>query len=207
MDDLDIYTHTNDTLASVKRLIIQRLKGNPSQIKVELKYEGELIDSSDDRKILLNLPFRDKAILEGKLIPVNHNTGIPASSPDSSSDSSTSSPQHHYEGGPNVELEQCLPGVIIAQERSYTAFLLQLADLGCSLGHVALRDGARAVLNLIPSDVHTANKIRSLCLDLVKTPVSNPQQAFDSLYFTTSPSQTLYNLDVCYRYVHTYVLL
>ena len=86
MDDLEIYTHTNDTLASVKRQIIQRLKGNPSQIKVELKYEGELIDSSDDRKILLNLPFRDKAILEGKLIPVNHNSGIPASSPDSSSD-------------------------------------------------------------------------------------------------------------------------
>ena len=86
MDDLEIYTHTNDTLASVKRQIIQRLKGNPSQIKVELKYEGELIDSSEDRKILLNLPFRDKVVLEGKLIPVNTNSGIPASSPDSSSD-------------------------------------------------------------------------------------------------------------------------
>ena len=86
MDDLEIYTHTNDTLASVKRQIIQRLKGNPSQIKVELKYDGELIDSSEDRKILLNLPFRDKVVLEGKLIPVNHNSGIPASSPDSSSD-------------------------------------------------------------------------------------------------------------------------
>ena len=69
--------------------------------------------------------------------------------------SSTSSPQHHYEGGPNVEVEQCLPGVIIAQERSYTAFLLQLADMGVSLSHNSLRDGARAVLNLIPSDSHT----------------------------------------------------
>ena len=121
MEDLEIYTHTNETLASVKRQIIQRLKGNPGNIKIELKYEGETIDSVDDRKILLNLPLRDKALLEGKLIPIN-NSGIPASSPDSSSDSSTSSPQHHYEGGPNPEVEQCLPGVIIAQEKSYTRY-------------------------------------------------------------------------------------
>ena len=113
--------------------------------------------------------------------------------------SSTSSPQHHYEGGPNVEVEQCLPGVIIAQERSYTAFLLQLGDMGVQLAHNSLRDGARAVLNLIPADSHTSTKIRTLCTDLVKNPASNPQHGFDSLYFTTSPSQTLYNLDVCYR--------
>ena len=198
MDDLEIYTHTNDTLASVKRQIIQRLKGNPSQIKVELKYEGEITDSADDRKILANLPFKDKTILEGKLIPINHNSSVPASSPDSSSDSSTSSPQHHYDGGPNVEVEQCLPGVIIAQERTYTAFLLQLADLGCSLGHTSLRDAARAVLTLIPADSHTASKIRNLCTEQVKNPASNPQHGFDSLFFTTSSSQTLYNLEVCY---------
>lgn len=98
-----------------------------------------------------------------------------------------------------MELEQCLPGVIIAQERSYTAFLLQLGDLGCSLNHNALRDGARAVLNLIPADVHTSMRIRSQCSELVNNPVSNPQHGFDTLFFTTSPSQTLYNLDVCYR--------
>ena len=118
MEDLEIYTHHNETLASVKRQIIQRLKGNPGNIKLELKYEGETIDTADDRKILLNLPLRDKALVEGKLIPVN-NSGIPASSPDSSSDSSTSSPQHHYEGGPNPEVEQCLPGVIIGEYRSW----------------------------------------------------------------------------------------
>ena len=104
-----------------------------------------------------------------------------------------------FVSGPNVEVEQCLPGVIIAQERSYTAFLLQLADMGCSLSHNCLRDSARAVLNLIPADNHTALKIRTLCSDLVLKPASNPQHGFDSLFFTTSPSQTLYNLDVCYR--------
>ena len=136
MEDLEIYTHTNETLASVKRQIIQRLKGNPGNIKIELKYEGETIDSVDDRKILLNLPLRDKALLEGKLIPIN-NSGIPASSPDSSSDSSTSSPQHHYEGGPNPEVEQCLPGVIIAQEKSYTRYFFKKYEsyfnLKCSI--------------------------------------------------------------------------
>lgn len=34
-----------------------------------------------------------------------------ASSPDSSSDSSTSSPQHPYDG-PNLEVEATLPGVV-----------------------------------------------------------------------------------------------
>lgn len=38
------------------------------------------------------------------------NSNIP-SSPDSSSDSSTSSPQHPYDG-PNVEAENSLPGVV-----------------------------------------------------------------------------------------------
>lgn len=156
-----------------------------------------MIDSADDRKILLHLPLRDKALLEGKITPIN-NSGIPASSPDSSSDSSTSSPQHHYEGGPNVEVEQCLPGVIMSRKTSYCEFLLQLADLGCSLNNNGLRDGARAVLNLIPADSSTVTKIRNLCGQLVKNPAAQPQHGFDSLFFTTSPSQTLYNLDVAY---------
>ena len=78
-------------------------------------------------------------------------------------------------------------------------FFSLLGDMGVQLSHNSLRDGARAVLNLIPADAHTSTKIRTLCTDLVKNPASNPQHGFDSLYFTTSPSQTLYNLDVCYR--------
>ena len=53
VDDLEIYTHTNDTLGSVRRQILQRLKGNPSNVKLELFLNGDVIDTADDRKILL----------------------------------------------------------------------------------------------------------------------------------------------------------
>lgn len=47
------------------------------------------------------------------------------SSPDSSSDSSTGSPQHPYEG-PNVEAENCLPGVVSIESLGCLAVLLSL---------------------------------------------------------------------------------
>ena len=53
VDDLEIFTHTNETLGSVRRQILQRLKGNPSNVKLELFLNGDLIDTADDRKILL----------------------------------------------------------------------------------------------------------------------------------------------------------
>ena len=92
-----------------------------------------------------------------------------------------------------------IPLYFSAQEKSYTSFLLQLADLGCNLHQNGLRDSARAVLNLIPADAHTQNEIRKHCADLTKNPIQNPQHGFDALFFSTTPSQTLYNLDVCYR--------
>lgn len=46
--------------------------------------------------------------MSAKLSQVNSNM---ASSPESSSDSSTSSPQHPYDG-PNLEAENTLPGVV-----------------------------------------------------------------------------------------------
>jgi ubiquitin carboxyl-terminal hydrolase 9/24 len=80
-----------------------------------------------------------------------------------SSDSSPGgSPQHHYDG-PNVELEQCLPGVIMSLQPTYCQFLLQLADKGCSLGHAPLRDAARAMLKLMPADVETIKKLKTVC--------------------------------------------
>ena len=45
-------------------------------------------------------------------------SGAGASSPDSSSDSSSGSPQHNMYDGPNVEAEACLPGVILSSQVS-----------------------------------------------------------------------------------------
>ena len=44
---------------------------------------------------------------------------------------------------------------ILAGQAKYTQFLLQLADLGCTLQLPALRDGARELLKIMPADHHT----------------------------------------------------
>lgn len=85
-------------------------------VKVELIVNGESREPvvlTDDRKLLSELPIRDNMILTAKLCQANSNT---ASSPESSSDSSTSSPQHPYDG-PNLEAENVLPGVVSVSER------------------------------------------------------------------------------------------
>ena len=94
-EDMDIWTHTNETMASVRRTIAQRLKLNAASAKLELQLAGEIVDSCDDKKILHLLPVRDKTILTAKVIPTGSaGGGNLVSSPDSSSDSSGSSPRH-----------------------------------------------------------------------------------------------------------------
>ena len=126
VEDLEILTHTNETLGSVRRQLLQKLKGNPANVKLELFLNGDPIDPIEDRKILAHLPIKDKSLLSAKITPVGGAGGqVPASSPDSSSDSSSGSPQHGYNasegghnggaavpggGGPNVEIERSLPG-------------------------------------------------------------------------------------------------
>ena len=115
-----------------------------------------------------------------------------------SSDSSPGgSPQHHYDG-PNVELEQTLPGVIMSMQLNYSQFLLLLADKGCTLGNSQLRDAARALLKLMPADVETIAKMKNICQELIKNPIAQPMHGFDSMFFSPSPSETCYNLEICY---------
>jgi ubiquitin carboxyl-terminal hydrolase 9/24 len=83
-------------------------------------------------------------------------------------------------------------------QASYTQFLLQLADKGCTLQHSQLRDAARALLKLMPADVETIQKMKNICQELIKNPIGQPVHGFDSLFFSPSPSETCYNLEVCY---------
>ena len=68
-------------------------------------------------------------VLTAKLVQVGSNM---PSSPDSSSDSSTGSPQHPYEG-PNVEAENCLPGVVSITFKGYWGGLV---PLGSAMLHI-----------------------------------------------------------------------
>ncbi|CAG0892062.1 unnamed protein product, partial [Darwinula stevensoni] len=123
VEELDLWSHTNETLGTVRRHILQQLKlAAPSPgMKVDLFLNGEILDpGTEDRKLISQISLSDKAlpteflpdclrrILTGKLVPANP---MP-SSPDSSSDSSAGSPQHQYDG-PNAEAENALPGVVL----------------------------------------------------------------------------------------------
>ena len=196
-EDMEFWLHDNETLASLRRMVFLKLKANPSTVKLELFLGPDLLDTADDKKVLALLPVRDKCVLTAKLSQVGAGAG--ASSPDSSSDSSSGSPAHQLCEGPNIESEQCLPGVIMATRQCSRAFrqtnasfLCQLAELGCQLDCPTLRDSARALLNLMPADAATLATIRRVAGEAVGGKAGLLEQCL----VTPSNSLTLYQLEV-----------
>lgn len=114
-EDVEIFTHSNDTLISLRRQVLRRIKASGVNVKLDLFVNGEPLDPADDHKLLSQIPLRNEVILTAKLCQANSNM---PSSPDSSSDSSTGSPQHPYDG-PNSEAENCLPGVVSISSNLY----------------------------------------------------------------------------------------
>ncbi|XP_067634379.1 probable ubiquitin carboxyl-terminal hydrolase FAF isoform X3 [Eurosta solidaginis] len=162
IDDIEVTTHSNETVASFKRNLLKRIKGNsPANIKVDLFYNnGELIEINDEINPLYQYNIRDKMILTAKLTPIG--PGL-ASSPDSSSDSSTGSPPRPCPDMQRVESESTLPGVIIAQNYKYIEFFLKLYQLGSDLDHCRLRESAKLLLHLLPCDWHTVKMLQTMC--------------------------------------------
>uniref|UniRef100_A0A672P7L3 ubiquitinyl hydrolase 1 n=1 Tax=Sinocyclocheilus grahami TaxID=75366 RepID=A0A672P7L3_SINGR len=198
VEDLDIWSHTNDTIGSVRRCILSRIKANSTHTKVELFIGGEIVDPAEDRRLIGQLNLKDKTLITAKLTQVS--TNMP-SSPDSSSDSSTGSPGNHtnqYSDGPNPEVESCLPGVIMSLHLRYISFLWQIADLGCTLSMPLLRDGARVLMKLMPPDNTTVENLRAICLDHAKLGENSLSPTLDSRFFGPSASQVLYLTEVVY---------
>ncbi|CAH7488181.1 probable ubiquitin carboxyl-terminal hydrolase FAF-X [Phodopus roborovskii] len=198
VDDLDIMSHTNDTIGSVRRCILNRINANVAHTKIELFVGGELIDSEDDKKLVEQFNLKDKSIITAKFIQIHSNM---PSSPDSSSDSSAGSPgihSHKYSDASNPEMESCLPGVIMSRQPRYISFLWQVADLGSTLTMPALRDGARILMKLMPPDTTTIEKLRAVCLDHSNLGANQRVHSLDSLFFGSSASQVLYFTEVVY---------
>lgn len=61
VEDLELYTHSNDTLASLRKYILRRIKPG-IHCKLELFVNGEPLDPADDRKLLSQIPIRDKMV-------------------------------------------------------------------------------------------------------------------------------------------------
>ncbi|KAM7302505.1 putative ubiquitin carboxyl-terminal hydrolase FAF-X [Ixodes scapularis] len=190
LEDLELWVHTNDTLGSIRRQILSKVKVNNINMKIDLFINAELLDPADDKKLVSQLPIKDRMVLSAKLCQLG--SQVP-SSPESSSDSSVGSPQHQYEG-PRPDAEACLPGVLMSRQPRYTQFLFKLADLGSSLQVPQLREGAMALLKILPADVQTVEKLRQHCSHQPGTTTPS----LDSLLRSLSPTELLYHLEVVY---------
>ncbi|XP_030838236.1 probable ubiquitin carboxyl-terminal hydrolase FAF-X isoform X3 [Strongylocentrotus purpuratus] len=194
VDDIDIWSHTNESLASVRRQILLRAKANLATTRLDLYINGELLDPAEDRRLVGDIPLRDRTLITAKLCQMGSNM---PSSPDSSSDSSGGSPHHPYDG-PNVEAEKCLPGVLMSLQHTYVEFLFHLSDLGCNLNISPLRNGARALLKIMPADVTIVDKLIEICRNNAKLGDQSASPSLESLFFGSSSSQVLYHLEVVY---------
>lgn len=118
-------------------------------------------------------------LISAKVTQINLNM---ASSQDSSSDSSASSPQYPYDV-PDVEAENLLPGVLMSLQHMYARFFCQVSALGSSLEFPPLRDGARALLQLMPCDSTTIERLHALFTNVIE------HDTVDSMFFSATPAE------------------
>uniref|UniRef100_A0A182MIB8 ubiquitinyl hydrolase 1 n=1 Tax=Anopheles culicifacies TaxID=139723 RepID=A0A182MIB8_9DIPT len=98
LDDLEMMSHSNETMHSFKRNLLRRIKVlKANEIRVDLYDNGtnELVMVPDEQQTLAFYGIRDKMSLIAKLTPVSSGL-MAAGSPDSSSESSSGSPPRNY---------------------------------------------------------------------------------------------------------------
>ena len=61
VEDFEIWSHQNETVGAVRRHILQRVKAN-SNFKVDLYANNEQLDPNDDKKLISQIPLRDKMV-------------------------------------------------------------------------------------------------------------------------------------------------
>ena len=60
-DDVEIWSHSNETVGQVRRHVLQRVKAGPN-VKLELFLNAEPIDTSEDKKLISQIQLRDKMV-------------------------------------------------------------------------------------------------------------------------------------------------
>ncbi|KAG7304516.1 hypothetical protein JYU34_011466 [Plutella xylostella] len=197
IDDIELYSHANETLHSLRATIQRRLKCAPESNmklelyvnKLELYVNGELLDSSHDRKILSQIPLRDKTIIVAKVYDGQVcGSGGCGSSNDSSSDSSTSSPP--LPAAP----EHALPGVLFSQGSWYIPFILELEHIGVTKGHIPLTEASHLLSQICPAHKQTVEKLTEALL-------CNEDTKLRDLLYGPAPPTVAYNVEVLYSMV------
>mgnify|MGYP006901817017 CR=1 FL=1 len=92
------------------------------------------------------------------------------SSAESSSDEcgSGSEDAHNVINSPNIEYELMLPSIFLSLNEKYVQFLIELADFGCKINNIHIKECTRNVLDLLPIAKHTAEKIQAYCKQCIQ---------------------------------------
>lgn len=85
----------------------------------------------------------------------------------------------------------------MSRKSNYAKFLFQLSDLGCQLHYPPLRDGARTLLQLVPPDQSTVEKLKQL-FGIHPTNEHNQDNnvTVESVFFDNSCTKVLYYVEV-----------
>ena len=126
VEDFELASHSNETVAAVRRHILQRLKLS-YQSRLELTVGNEVLRVTEDRRLVSAVPLRDRVVGKGfiksKVLQLCYDQVVNAkllfsnvsetsmNSSDNSTDSSEGSPLTNMEG-PNIEAEKMLPSVV-----------------------------------------------------------------------------------------------
>lgn len=63
MDDIEIPTHGNETIGMARRYILRRIKAGATQhVKLDLYFNGEVLDPTEDRRLIADLMLTDKIV-------------------------------------------------------------------------------------------------------------------------------------------------
>lgn len=193
-EDFEIWSHTNESIASVRRQVMSRLKNSLQTARLDLYVNGEILCPSDDKRLISQVPLRDRTLITAKIGTMN--SSMP-SSPDSSSDSSGGSTPAALDG-PNLDAENCLPGVMLSKRHSFMQYLIDLSDQGIAHNIPDLRERVQQLLNLIPSDTETVGNIKNVCRASSENSSKTSSPLLDNMFFIPSSTQVLYNLEIVY---------
>lgn len=132
-DDIELISHVNETIGSIRRQIYIKTKLNPQMNKIDLIINNDCVECMDDNKILGDFPLKEKMFIIARIsqtasgLNLNSSTGMGTSaagvvhattrldsSADSSSDDGASSndDSHNVVSSPNLEYELMLPSLV-----------------------------------------------------------------------------------------------
>ncbi|XP_065887407.1 ubiquitin carboxyl-terminal hydrolase 9X-like isoform X3 [Dysidea avara] len=190
-EDIDLFSHSNETVAALRRHILQKMKLSSSS-RLELYINSELLHTADDKRLVVSVPLKNGSVVTAKVVPMGISGKM--SLRKSSSDPSSS----HLAVLPNREAENLLPSVIMSSNEEYMDLLLSLGKFALLHNNVQLIEATRNLLKLIPSDHRIVTKMMKYCRELANVKTTIGFQKLTQFFFGANAFQALYYLEVCH---------